>query len=183
MRLFQVYTTTLRAARSLSDRILRWEFSNHPRVDMHPSSIVRCVLDFVVADSGSVVIGAGSTIERSRFVAVAGSLQIGKNVFIGPRASIGVSGRVTIEDGVAIGPNVMTIDENKARDELGRAITGSLGSVEPATIGCHSWLGAGCSVLPGVAIGKGCVMGRARLSRNRCTTGQWSFRRAVALGA
>jgi acetyltransferase-like isoleucine patch superfamily enzyme len=38
---------------------------------------------------------------------------------------------------------------------------------EPVAIGSDVWFGAGCSVLPGVTIGKGCVIGaRAVVSKD-----------------
>jgi acetyltransferase-like isoleucine patch superfamily enzyme len=86
-------------------------------------------------------------------------IRIGDWVHIGPRAQFWGRGGLTIADHVMIGPQV-TIMTSMHNYRGARFIPYDeielLGQVE---IGVASWIGFGAIILPGVVLGKGCIVG------------------------
>lgn len=89
-------------------------------------------------------------------------LRIGNNVGIEQNVHIVCHHRVLIEDNVSITANCSIVDTTHPFDDLpydakvGTNIQDDNGFVE---IGRGTFLGIGCTVLPNVRIGKGCVVG------------------------
>lgn len=132
-------------------------------------------LDNIGGDPASVRIGAHSTIAGhiQRF-AHAGSIVVGDWVYVGSGSRIWSASSVQIGDRVLIAHNVSIIDTNShpidaaARFRQTRAILtsghpredpGLLSS--PIVIGDDAWISYGASVLRGVAIGEGAIVGAA----------------------
>lgn len=82
-------------------------------------------------------------------------LHIGQEVRLNYGTSIGCTGRITIGDRVRIGPYTMIVD-NDFHDVYNRNIRPK---PRPVVIEDDVWLGAKVSVLPGVTIGRGAIVG------------------------
>jgi maltose O-acetyltransferase len=87
----------------------------------------------------------------------------GSKILLGDQSSIGRDSRVEalhVADGVMIGPELLVIARNHVFDDptvpIGWQGTTSLAA---PTIGYGSWLGARVTLLPGVHIGRYCVIG------------------------
>ena len=89
------------------------------------------------------------------------SIQIGNNVHFSRNCHIGAIQKVVIEDNVLLGSNVLindhshgeTFDFSKPRHQLPLYSKGDI------LIGANTWIGDNAIILPGVHIGKNCVIG------------------------
>lgn len=81
--------------------------------------------------------------------------KIGKNVFINSCCRFQDNGGIEIGDKTMIGPNVTIVTVNHEINPETRinAIP------KPVKIGKNVWIGAGCTILPGVTIGENSVIG------------------------
>lgn len=84
-----------------------------------------------------------------------GRLVIGDGARINYGASIGATGEIRIGDRVRIGPYAMIVDSD-FHDPYDRA---RRPAPEPVTIDDDAWIGAKASVLRGVHIGRGAIVG------------------------
>ena len=88
-------------------------------------------------------------------------IQIGNNVHFSRNCHIGAINRVVIEDNVLLGSNVLindhshgvTFDFSRPRNQLPLYSKGDI------LIGANTWIGDNVIILPGVHIGKNCVIG------------------------
>ena len=107
----------------------------------------------VPVSDGSRILLRNATIDGSR-------LFIGKDVYIGPNATILCSADdVVIGDHVVIGPGVTLVESNHIYDNKRKYIKHSGLKRGGVKIENDCWLGANVTVLAGVTIGKGCVIG------------------------
>lgn len=86
-------------------------------------------------------------------------LSFGNNVSIGRYTSIGCANHIIIEDDVTLAPYVHLTDRNHCYADVKIPIWRQ--PVEcpgPIVIGEQSWLGYGVQVMPGVTIGRHCVI-------------------------
>lgn len=95
----------------------------------------------------------------SNFRNIGEYITIGHNVGIGSHSSIGGSGGVVIGDNTIIGPYFSAHPENHIFEESDRLIRLQGTKRSPIVIGNDCWLGAKVTVLAGVSIGDGCVIG------------------------
>jgi len=102
----------------------------------------------------------GSTIDGSTRIFVpfytnfGRHITLGKNVFINHACTFLDLGGITIEDEVQIGPKVNLITENHPLDPTDRKSL-DLGAI---VVKRNAWLGAACTILPGVTIGENSVV-------------------------
>ena len=90
------------------------------------------------------------------------NLVCGERVFINFGATILAQARVTLGNGVMVGPNCSLITVgHPVNDQEMRA--GGWEIAKPIAIGDNTWLGANATVLPGITIGKNCVIGAGTL--------------------
>lgn len=87
-----------------------------------------------------------------------GKINIGNNSYIGRRTIIIGSLSVTIGNDCLIAPMCYITDGNHGI-EPGQLIRTQPLDSEPIVIGNDVWIGAGCTILPGVTIGNGAVVG------------------------
>jgi acetyltransferase-like isoleucine patch superfamily enzyme len=87
-------------------------------------------------------------------------LIIGDNVAIGMNATISAAKKIVIDDGVFTARNVYISDHAHAFLDVTKPI-GDQGitQVSEVRIGTGSWIGQNAAILPGVTIGKHCVIG------------------------
>lgn len=88
-------------------------------------------------------------------------LKIGKDVYIGPNATILCTfNNVEIADHVVIGPNLTIVENNHIFNVVGRYIKDSgLTKKGGVKIETDCWIGANVTILAGVTISRGCVIG------------------------
>jgi acetyltransferase-like isoleucine patch superfamily enzyme len=84
-------------------------------------------------------------------------IHLGKNVFVNAHSYFMDGNTITIGDNAFIGPNC-GFYTNTHPEDIDRRNAG-LEKALPITIGDNVWLGGNVSVLPGVTIGEGCVIG------------------------
>ena len=90
-------------------------------------------------------------------------LQMGHDSSIGPNSYIGCAGQVTIGDNVMIGPNVTIIAENHNFQELNKTIKSQGVNQQGVILEDNVWVGANVTILDGVRIGKGAIIGATTL--------------------
>jgi len=112
-------------------------------------------------------VGRGTRISSfCKIKAVDGPVQIGRHVSIGANCSIGGSpGGVIIGDYCLLGPGVMVMTNNYRYDRLDLPIYKQGTTSTGVVIGDDVWIGANSTVLDGVRIGKGCVVGAGAIVR------------------
>lgn len=115
-----------------------------------------------VAIKGEVVIGNEVVIQRGLVLGVGkdAKLEIGRGSRIGADAVISCGGSVVIGENVLIAARCFIADYGHRFDNPCEPVMHQ-GAVKPLSIyiGSGSWLGINVSVLPGVSLGKNCVVG------------------------
>jgi maltose O-acetyltransferase len=86
------------------------------------------------------------------------NLSIGAGGYINRGVQIEGSGRVSLGEKVAIGPGVLILTSTHAVGPSEWRAGEGLTETRAVTIGAGSWIGARATILPGVSIGKGCVV-------------------------
>lgn len=88
------------------------------------------------------------------------SISIGDDVYIGGFCQIHCMDRIQISNGSVISEHVYISDISHGMDpELGRIMQQDLISKGPVIIGEDTFIGYGVSILPGVTLGKRCIVG------------------------
>lgn len=87
----------------------------------------------------------------------ASSNHIGEHVFINYNCTFLGGADITIGNHVLIGPNCQLLTPQHPMNYLDRR--NPIETSYPITIGDDTWLGGGVTVLPGVTIGKRCIIG------------------------
>lgn len=85
------------------------------------------------------------------------NIKLGKNVFINVNCYFMDGATITVGNNVFIGPSCGFYTANHAMDYYSR--NQGLEQALPITIEDNCWFGANVSVMPGVKIGSGCVIG------------------------
>lgn len=86
-------------------------------------------------------------------------LVIGRNVGIGRYSIIGCSNTIILEDDVLLAPHCHITDRNHRYDIIDMPIWRQpIVMPDPTIIKSQSWLGFGVQVMPGVTIGRHCVI-------------------------
>jgi acetyltransferase-like isoleucine patch superfamily enzyme len=119
--------------------------------------------------AGSVRISIGSDVFISGRLSVTGcaafempELVIGDRVFLGSSTSFSIGRSIVIEDDVLIAAGCSFADYSPHPKDSERRASGALPEVEsarPIRIGRKAWVGARCTILPGVSIGEGAIVG------------------------
>lgn len=124
-------------------------------------------------DADKVQIGNGSLIDGILQVFLfADGLSIGKNCYIGQNSRIWCAERVVIGNDVLISHNVNIMDtdsheidlverQKSARKQFIEGLPRTKGSVKtsPITIGDNAWISYNVSILKGVTVGRGAIIG------------------------
>lgn len=118
------------------------------------------ILGPIIIENPNVVIGKSVTLFRNVKFWGNGKIEIGANVKIGDNTMIYASkeGGVTIGENTLIAANcyIIDMDHGISRDTL---IKNSPDFVEKIVIGEDCWLGEDVTVVKGVILGNGCVVG------------------------
>jgi acetyltransferase-like isoleucine patch superfamily enzyme len=107
-----------------------------------------------------VTIGRGSTIACTGVLARPGEgISIGDRVGISEYAHLGGQGGIEIGNDVIFGPGVHVFSENHRFSETSRPIRDQGEERAAVVIEDDCWIGAGATILAGVRIGTGSVVG------------------------
>lgn len=106
-------------------------------------------------------------VSSSAYITNTGKLDIGDNVWVNHNVRIDASGGVKICDGCQIGYGAMILSHSthmairlNGAEFINMDIPDRVGYIrKPVEIGEYTFIGGGSAVLPGVKIGKGCVVG------------------------
>ena len=124
---------------------------------------VRVMPGAVIKARGRVLIGAGSTVGRDSVI-VAGDpeavVEIGAGTKVNQRCFITAKRHIRIGPHVLFSNNVFICDHLHAFDDLERPVMRQGATpARPVEIGEGTWLGINVAVMPGVRIGRHCVIG------------------------
>ncbi|MFM2482254.1 sugar O-acetyltransferase [Celerinatantimonas sp. YJH-8] len=106
-------------------------------------------------------IGDDIHIEKPLHIDYGSNIHLGNHVFINFNWVVLDCCTVNIGDHVFIGPNVSLYTAHHPLDAETR--DQHIGFAEPITIGNHVWIGGNTTILPGVTIGDGAVIGAGSL--------------------
>lgn len=95
------------------------------------------------------------------------NIAIGGNTFLNQHIYIDSAATVTIGSNVAIAPHCKILTTTHYIGSSDRRVGDGCVKL-PVVIGDGSWIGAGCTILPGVTIGKGCVIAAGSVVREDC---------------
>ena len=114
------------------------------------------VLHELVAD-----LGQDCEILSPLYVDYGSYCHIGSGVFVNHGAYLMDGGGITIGDRCFIGPNLGAY--TAAHPLVAEQRNAGLEKASPIVIGANCWLGANVTIMPGVTIGEGCVIGACSL--------------------
>jgi acetyltransferase-like isoleucine patch superfamily enzyme len=127
--------------------------------------------------SGQISLGARTRLERGVVLhPYGGHIETGIDVFLGPYSAVYGHGGVTIGKDTLVSMHCRILSSNHAIPPPGTIIRSLADTLRPTRIGCDVWLGAGSTVLGGVAIGDGCVIGAGAVVTKEIPAG------AIAVG-
>jgi acetyltransferase-like isoleucine patch superfamily enzyme len=113
-----------------------------------------------IAIGDRVCIGARSWLQTLPDCTEIIGIEIGNGTSIGSSAVISAAYKITIEDNVLIAPNVCIVDHIHKYDEVQLPIREQgINKIAPVIIGRNTWIGQNVVILPGVNIGRNCVLG------------------------
>ena len=112
---------------------------------------------------GTISIGSRSDLQFGVVLnAYGGLIDIGQNVFLGPHVTIYGHGGVTIGSDTLVAMHCRILSSNHTVPPMHVGIRSQPDILLSTKIGRDVWLGAGVTVLGGVQIGDGCVVGAAQ---------------------
>jgi len=132
-----------------------------PRAWLHLFRIVNYYNHTHVAQRRLLHAGGACTISPTASFANAGNIGLGHGAHIGANCSLWAGqtrGVITAGDNLLLGPNV-TITAANYDFHAGTPVTKQPMTEQPVTIGHDVWIGANATILPGVAIGDGAIIG------------------------
>ncbi len=128
--------------------------------DCHVANNVVANLGFANQKQGEININSKVEIHQGVVLDCwGGSIQIGQNVFIGPYSVIYGHGGVKIGRDTLIAMHTCILSSNHTIPDRNIPIRSQPDIPLPVTIGKDVWLGARVTVLGGVTIGDGCIVG------------------------
>jgi acetyltransferase-like isoleucine patch superfamily enzyme len=131
----------------------------------HPTVKIGSLTSIEVSSRGTdTIIGEGSVIDdfvKIKHVGGSGHIEIGKYVYLNSGTVLYSGNGIKIGDNVLIGPNCNLVPSNHQFEDCQKPIKeqGFMPSKGGIVIEDDVWLGANVTLLDGVIIRKGCVIG------------------------
>lgn len=104
-------------------------------------------------------IGKNAIIHPNVYFGKGEGLNIGNNSIVGPESRIILGGEVIIGDDVQIGPRTMILTGNHNFNDKNLSFSKQGSFFEKVLIKDDVWIGANVTILPGVVLGKGAIVG------------------------
>lgn len=133
--------------------------AEHPQVRLGADVRLEPGLCWRLGDRCRVTVGAGSRLRMNCEFKADGVLSIGERVHLGPWCTISVLEAVQIGDDCLIAERVSIRDHDHAIDDPTRPYHAQGYVVKPVTLGRNVWIGGGVTIVKGVSLGDGCVVG------------------------
>lgn len=113
-----------------------------------------------IAIGDGVYIGNRSWIQTLPDCTAPVGLRIGNGTSIGSGAVISAAHSIIVEEDVLMAQNVCIVDHIHKYADLGQPIKNQgIDKIAPVVIGRNTWIGQNVIILPGVSIGRHCVIG------------------------
>lgn len=158
MNLYKIYINIIPFCRavlkSIVYRLFRRDIHIGPKSRIKNNTEWKLFPGCVFKSGNGLIVGKDVTLSAAKNA----SILIGNNVGIGNRCQIVSHNKISIGDGTILAPGVMIFDHNHIFNNIDGVRQREFDDGE-ITVGCHSWLGAGCIILKGVHIGDNCVIG------------------------
>ncbi len=153
MNLARIFTAIHRRARLI---YLRTRF---PRANFGARNDIRSGLKLRLAPDAKFQVGAGCILDYDTTIECSGTLNIGERVIFGHHCTIGCKERIEIGDDCLLAEMVSIRDHDHNFESLIIPIRAQGATCAPVKIGRDVWLGAKVTVLKGVTIGDGAIIG------------------------
>ncbi|WP_207532697.1 acyltransferase [Desertivirga arenae] len=115
---------------------------------------------FLNGRKGHIIINRRSELSKGVVLnAYGGNIKIGRNTFLGEYTIIYGHGKVTIGENVLIAMHTCIVSSNHTVPNRELIIRSQPDILLPVTIGDDVWIGANCSILGGINIGRGAIIG------------------------
>jgi serine acetyltransferase len=145
----------------LTSRFLRaWLPLCHPGLSLAPDVMLEGPTYWRIHPQARVRLGAGVWLRHhAEFLVESGDLSIGDGTYIGPYCVLSVHESVRIGRNCLIAEMVAIRDVDHAFGDPALPVAQQGYTVAPTRIGDGCWIGAKVSILKGVHIGAGCIVG------------------------
>ena len=104
-------------------------------------------------------VGNGSEVHHSCNFVAPENIEIGAYVYVGADCFINCAGRVIIKDGVSISSFVSILSEDHVFQDATAVPYGQQMKLKPVVLERGVWIGLNVTILPGVNIGEGAIVG------------------------
>ena len=159
---FQLKDKASSYSRTWKDRLrtLIYTFS-YRQIKLGKNTIIKKGTEFNLTENAIIRIGDNCTIkENSYFILTKPNPSVFLDDFVGVGRScyFSIKGQFKVGKHTRIGPDVHFIDQNHSF-KLGELIMNQKAEIADISIGADVWIGRGCTILKGVKIGDGAVIG------------------------
>lgn len=154
-----IFSMINRIKRVFAYYLYTWVAKEMPQSNLKPNMGQKKIRKALIANYliGIECIGDNVNIEKGATIASTG-IKIGNNSGIGVKCKL--QPYVTIGNNVMMGPNCFFCTENHQFSDINKPmIQQGYTERKPIVVGDDVWFGYGVVVLPGVNIGRGCVIG------------------------
>lgn len=132
---------------------------------LQSSSLIRPSLRRRILNSIGASIHPDAIVNHSCWFGSA-DIVMGRDTMLNAFAFYDGRARLTIEDGGRVAAKAMLItSSHEVGDDPSRRSAVDRPIIAPITIGAGSWVGANCTIMPGVSIASGCVIGAGSVVR------------------
>jgi galactoside O-acetyltransferase len=124
-------------------------------------TILRIFYNYIITHNTIFLIndiGEGNKFDKNITIHKPEKLKIGNENFFGENVHLIANGGIEIGNKCAIAADCKFITRQHTYGEKDIFITDQIGKKKPIKIGDDCWFGYNCIVLPGVTLGKGCVV-------------------------
>lgn len=140
-------------------RLILLEQELGKRLQLAPDAILEPDILWRVGSSGRLAVGRGSIIRTGTELKIDGQLHIGERVLVGAGCTLSVLDSIRIGDDCLLAERISIRDHDHRFADPHAPIAQQGYRIAPVTLGHNVWIGAGVTLLPGVSLGDGCVVG------------------------
>jgi len=109
---------------------------------------------------GTITLGARCTVQTGTILApTGGSIELGDDCSLNPYSILYGQGGLKIGNGVRIAAHTVIVPSNHGFGDLSQPIFKQKSTHQGIVIEDDVWIGANCTILDGVRIAKGCIIG------------------------